>query len=177
MSPVSQNRQSVIDQMTTLRYMPGYLADVLLLYQAKRATGIARIKALAEDRIFHRVIVFRAGLIVYAGPTIPTPYEFIIEMAEWTHIAAVSAVLKFAAQRSSIQGVVRTLVENGVLRWPEIAKATQARASLVLEELISTTGQVCFESDLSTFDLHYGGGTNGSTIHNLLLERTLHGHE
>jgi len=156
-------------------YMHGYLADNLLFYQAQCATGVFRVKALAEDRIIHRVIVFRAGLIVYAGPAIPTPYEFIVELSASIGIGVIAAVLKFAAQRASVQRVMQALVENGVLKWPEIAKAVRSQASQTLDELLPTAGQFYFEENPSLFDLHYGEGINGFTMHALLLERNLHG--
>ncbi|MEO0947130.1 MAG: response regulator [Cyanobacteria bacterium J06641_5] len=173
MDSESQSQPAAASQSIVLEYTQGRLTDILLSLQQKQATGIARVESLAEDRVLQRVIAIRDGSIVYASHTIPTPHEFVTELAKHTPIGVLDTVLAFAAKRSSIQSVMRAMVDISVLRWPQITAAVRAQTSATLEELLPAAGRVTFTSGLSGFDLLYGGEKSGFTVDALLLESQL----
>lgn len=148
----------------------GRLTDILLDLQREDATGIAWVEVLLDNEISQRVIVLRNGSLIYAGKGIPTPHEFVAELARYARVGVLETVLEFAAKRSSIQSVLRAMVEIGVLQWPEIAAAARQQALAVLEGLHAVTGRVRFERDLAAFDLHYDEREAGFSVEALLLE-------
>ena len=172
-----QTQKGAAARLTMLEYSHGQLTDILLRLQQKQVTGIARIEALAASGVVRRAIALRDGLIVYAGQTIPTPHEFVIELGQHTHIGVIDTVLAFAKKRSSIQSVMRAMIDIGVLQWPQIIAATRKQARLALEELLPTAGRVAFENGLLEFDLKYEGEIAGFTVDALLLENKLQDRE
>lgn len=158
------DRRDIAARLVKAEYAAGHLIDVLQEFQRKQLTGVVRIEALSENGISRRSIVLRQGAIVYAGRSIPTPHEFVTELAKHAQIGILDTVLAFAAKRSSIQSVMRAMVEIGVLQWPEIAAATQQHAIAVLKELLPIAGRVTFESGLSPFDLQDGLAESGSIL-------------
>jgi len=169
----SQNHQSFIVQVSPTPYASGQLTDVLLDLQHSWASGVARIEVLSEVGISQYFLIFCDGAIVYAGRSIPTPYEFVTELSLHSRIDALAKVQQFAARRSSIQGLLQAMVETGILQWREVAKAMRGQVQKVLEELLPTAGQVSFESSTWVLDLRYGQGEEGLLIDALLLEREL----
>jgi len=136
-------------------YKAGHLADLLLDFQDRQLTGIARVEArLGDGSVSRRAIVLRNGLVTYAGATVPTPVEFVTELAQHLHIGVLDTVQEFAAKRSSVQSVVRAMVEIRVLQWKDIAAVNRRQAIAVLRELLPVAGSLIFESDSTTFDLH-----------------------
>lgn len=141
-------------QTATVGYGAGHLADLLRDFQRRRLTGVAHVEALLEKgSVTRRVIVLREGLVVYAGSTVPTPFQFVTELAQHIHIGVLDTVQEFAAKRSSIQSVMRAMVEIGVLQWKDIAAVTRQQAIAALRELLPVAGRIVFESGPSTFDL------------------------
>ncbi|MEO0948404.1 MAG: response regulator [Cyanobacteria bacterium J06641_5] len=139
----------------TIGYGAGQLTDILLDFQRRQLTGVARVEALLGDgsSVSQRVIVLREGFVTYAGATVPTPFEFVTELAQHIHIGVLDTVQEFAAKRSSVQSVLRAMVEIRVLQWQDIAAVTRRQSLAVLRELQPVAGRIMFESGPSTFDL------------------------
>ena len=165
-----ENHRDVAIQIATIDYRAGGLLDTLLDFQRKQLTGIARVEAFLEDGLSQCTIVLREGAIAYAGRDIPTPYEFVTELGRQMHIGVLDTVLEFAAKRSSIQSVMRAMVEIGVLQWSEVAAANRQQAISVLNALLPVAGRIILESGPSTFDLHCKTAPAGSIVE--ALQRT-----
>ena len=177
MTSASPDPLNFISPVSATSYTAGQLTELLLDCQSKQVTGIARIEVLSMDGISLHFLMLNNGSIVYAGRAIPSPYEFVIELARYLHIGALDSVLSFAAKRSSIQSVVQAMVEIGVLQWSEVAKVIRNKVRKVLEELLPTTGRISFESSPAAFDLRYGDGEEGLLVDSLLLEREIRNRE
>ena len=163
-----QDRQNSISMASASEYEAGNLEGVLLGLHKKQATGVASIEALLEDRILRRIFVLRGGAIVYAGRSIPMPYEFVRELAGHMHIGTLDTVLEFAAKRASIQSVLQAMVDIRVLQWSEIAAAMRQQVVTVLKEVLPVSGRVDFETGTLAFDLRYSEGMEGFAIDGLL---------
>ncbi|MEO0947122.1 MAG: hypothetical protein AAFY11_03080, partial [Cyanobacteria bacterium J06641_5] len=83
---MDENQRSATNRLAAIEYAHGRLADKLLLFQERQATGTAYVEALTVDGISQHVIAFRDGAVVYAGRTIPTPHEFIAELTQHMYI-------------------------------------------------------------------------------------------
>ena len=146
------------------------ISEILLGLQLDGATGVASIEAVSERGVYERSIIFKDGLVMYAGEAIPTPYEFVSEIAQHLHIGVLETVLEFAAKRTSIQSVLQAMVEIGVLKWPDIAVATRKQALVALAKLPSIAGNIVFVPGIPNFDLRYCEGVTGFNVDALLLE-------
>lgn len=148
------------------------ISEMLLGLQLDGATGVAHIEAISKRGAYKRKVVFRSGSVVYVGENIPTPYEFVNEIAQHSHIGVLETVLEFASKRTSVQGVLQAMVEIGVLKWPDIARAVRKHAVAALKELPNVVGQTAYVPGTPTFDLSYYDGFNGFSVDALLLETT-----
>ena len=170
MNPERQDRQNFTSTAYIVDYAAGNLRSILHDFQYREMTGVAGIEIPSENGFFKRIIVLRRGLIVYAGRTIPTPCEFVSELANHTHIGTLDTVLGFAAKRTSVQNVLQSMVGIGVLQWPTIAAAMRKQAEEVLMELLPLAGRISFKAGSSAFDLHYEKGAKGFEIDSLVAE-------
>ena len=131
-------------QLSTTEYSSdcgaAQMSEMLLGLQLDGATGVAHIEAISKRGAYKRKIVFREGAVVYVGEAIPTPYEFINEIAQHSHIGVLETVLEFASKRTSVQGVMQAMVEIGVMKWPDIVRATRKHAIAALKELPNVVG-------------------------------------
>ena len=173
MTKIAKNKPDFVAPVATIQYAAGCLADILLDCQRNQVTGLIRVTALMDDRVAQYAILLCDGSLIYAGRAIPTPYEFVVELTQYTYVGVLDAVLAFAAKRSSIQSVVRAMVDIGVLQWAEIAAALRKQALAVLEDLLPTAGRIALESSPTTFDLQYGEAESGFIVGALLLESKL----
>ncbi|MEO0947319.1 MAG: response regulator [Cyanobacteria bacterium J06641_5] len=148
------------------------MSEMLLGLQLDGATGTAQIEAISKQGAYKRKIVFREGAVFYIGEAIPTPYEFINEIARHSHIGVLETVLEFASKRTSVQGVMQAMVEIGVMKWPDIVRAARKHAIAELQELPNVVGQIAFVPETPEFDLSFYDGFSGFNIDALLLETT-----
>ncbi|MEO0947937.1 MAG: response regulator, partial [Cyanobacteria bacterium J06641_5] len=153
MTSVTKTQHETARKTATLDYGAGRLIDVLLSLQHKQFTGVVRVEVGLKDSRIQRAIVLRDGAIVYAGQDIPTPYEFVTELGKHMRIGVLDTVLQFAAKRSSIQSVMRAMVEIGVLQWAEIAAANHQQSISVLKKVLPLPGQIILDGGPVTFDL------------------------
>lgn len=153
------------------------LSDLLLELQEEGASGVVWVRAEASTgarQTFQRVLILDRGLVAYAGQAVPSPEEFLIELSRYTSIAALETILKFAAKRTSICGVLQAMEGLKLLSWPDINAGVRRQASATLAELLETRGHVRCNSQVPpAFDLHSNApGTEfaGSTVDALLLD-------
>lgn len=164
MTSVTETRCDAATKAPTINYGAGRLIDVLLSFQQRQLTGVVRIDVLLQGRKARRTVVLSEGEIVYAGRDIPTPHKFVTELGQYMRIGVLDTVQEFAAKRSSIQSVMRAMVEIGVLQWDEVAKANFQRSISVLKALLPIAGRVSLASGSTAFDLQCDTSAAGSII-------------
>lgn len=163
-------REMLEGMPSSASYKAGQLSTLLLGLQSSRVSGVVRIE-ITEPSVQQRTLVFREGALSYAGKAIPSPREFVAELSRYMQINLVETVLEFAAKRSSVQSLLSTMVQIGVLEWSDIKVAMRKQATAVVGGLLKTSGKVIFEpADASTFSLTYDGEEPGFSIDALLLE-------
>lgn len=144
------------------------LLSLLKAVHQQRATGIARTESSVEDTDDGAVLVFRAGYLIYAGHAIPSPSEFVYEVARHKQIGVIDTVMEFAQKRSSVRAVAQAMV-GLVLQWEDIYQAMYQQATTIMDRALCWGGGFTFESDQPEFDLQYSG-SNGFDIPTLLAD-------
>ena len=115
---------------------------------------MARMEPLAGDAGDGAVLIFRAGYVIYAGRAIPSPSEFVYEVARHKPIGVFDTVMEFAQKRSSVCAVAQAMV-GLVLQWEDIYQAMYRQATTVIERALRWGGSFVFEAGQPEFDLHY----------------------
>ncbi|MEO0948863.1 MAG: response regulator [Cyanobacteria bacterium J06641_5] len=144
------------------------LLSLLKAVHQQRATGVARTESPVGDADEGTVLIFRSGYLIYAGHTVPSPSEFVYEVARHKEIGVIDTVMEFAQKRSSVRAVAQAMV-GLVLQWEDIYQAMYQQATVVMERALCWSGGFIFESGQSEFDLQYSG-SNGFAIPTLLAE-------
>ena len=167
---MSDKAQSVAE------YKTNQLSSLLVELQYRKANGVVSLEAANEYGVaIQRAIVLREGAILYAGPAVPTPREFVIELSAYVKISVIETVLRFAEKRSSIQQLLATMVQIDVLQWSDILQGMRKQAVAVLEELLVSSGTMTLlpPEAAGSFDLCYDAQTSWFTTDTLLLEIAL----
>ncbi|MEO0948030.1 MAG: response regulator [Cyanobacteria bacterium J06641_5] len=159
---------------SAIEYRTNQLSGSLADLQHDRISGAVYFDAVDESGVaIQRTLVLREGALVYAGPAIPTPQEFVRELSNYLEIGVIDTVLKFAAKRSSVQQILATMVQIEVLQWPDIVAGMRKQAIAILKELLTSSGRMTVVPDASTFDLRYDAKASWFSIDALLLEIAL----
>ena len=164
------DRVELKEEVVSLQSEFGRITDLLAEFQRKRATGIVYVDTLWEEKIERSAFLFRDGWIVYAGPTIPTPGQFLTEVSRHLKAEILQEALDFAAKRPSVHKVVCALAKVGVVSWSEVTAAVRTQVFNLLKELKGASGRVSFDASKTAFDLRYQDNVLGFAIDELLAE-------
>lgn len=139
---------------------------LLLESAAAGATGILWIEPGLESALGRACVIFRDGYVVYAGDRVPTPEEFVFQVAKDLNAPLLEQLLAFARKRRSVQSAVRGMAGT-IVSWEKIADVVRAQAIAYLAQLPATV-RYSLVPELEGFDLAYGNGYKGLGIAELL---------
>ncbi|MGL5807913.1 MAG: DUF4388 domain-containing protein, partial [Xenococcaceae cyanobacterium] len=162
--------------MQSTRYQLQELAALLKSLETDKFSGALHIEAQINAGQRSRIIVFKAGEIVYGGNKIPQNIEFFEAIGQKLPSKSMKVGIDFAKQKvtnpNSFWEFLDIFTKMRLFKWEELEKLICTQTAIVLEQLLPYSGQIRYETGID-FDLCYRDEYKGldSSLLNSELER------
>lgn len=145
--------------MQLARYKSQELANILKYLKKEKFSGSLHIEAQINPKQRSRIIIFKAGEIVYGGNKIPQNIEFFQAIGQKLQSKSMKVAIEFAKQKvtnsNSFWEFLDIFTKMRLFKWEDLEKLICIQTAIVLEQLLPYPGQIHYQTGID-FDLCYG---------------------